>query len=51
MMTRIISREGTGPWVSVFFKAIAQTVLLFGAETWVVPPHMGRVLGGVPGTS
>ena len=27
------------------FKAVAQSVLLFGAETWVFTPHMGRVLG------
>ena len=33
--------------VSVFsFKAIVQAVLLFGSETWVVTPRMGRVLGG-----
>ena len=29
-----------------FFKAVVQAVLLFGTETWVVTPHMGRVLGG-----
>ena len=25
---------------------MAKTVLLFGTETWVVTPLMGRVLGG-----
>ena len=29
------------------FKAIVQAVLLFGSETWVVTPRMGRVLGGL----
>ena len=46
-MLRIMSREGASPRVSgFFFKAVVQSVLLFGAETWVVTPHMGRVLGG-----
>ena len=29
-----------------FFKAIVQSVLLLYAETWVVTPHIERVLGG-----
>ena len=29
-----------------YFKAVIQAVLLFGAETWVVTPHMGKALGG-----
>ena len=46
-VTRILSREGARPRVSgFFFKAVVQSVLLFSAETWVVTPHMGRVLGG-----
>ena len=28
-----------------FFKALVQAVLVFGSETWVVTPHMGRALG------
>ena len=44
-MTRILSREGTNSQVyRFFFKSIVQSVLLFGAETWVVIPYMGRVL-------
>ena len=44
-MSRILSREGSRPQVSIFFlKAIVQSVLLFGAETWVVTPNMGRFL-------
>ena len=46
-MMRILSREGVRPWVSVFlFKAALQLVFLFGTETWVVTPCMGRFLGG-----
>ena len=46
-MTRILSREGAEPQVSgFFFKSVIQSVLLFGAETWIVNPCMGRVLGG-----
>ena len=32
-----------------FFKAIVQTVLLFGSETWVVTTRMGKALGGGSG--
>ena len=44
---RILSREGVAPQVSgFFFKAVIQVVLIFGAETWVVTPRMGKSLGG-----
>ena len=47
-MTRILSREGGRPRVSVFFlKDFIQSVLLFSAETWVVTPHMLQILGGL----
>ena len=46
-MTRIISRERARPRVSgFFFKSAVRSMLFFGADTWVVTPHMGRVLGG-----
>ena len=46
-MPRILSREGVAPQVFVFFiKARVQAVLIFGAETWVVTPCTGRILGG-----
>ena len=45
-MSRILSSEGATPWVfGLFFKAVIQAVLLFGAETWVVTPRMGKSLG------
>ena len=34
---------------SFFFKVMVQAVLLFGSETWVVTPHVGKALGGVSG--
>ena len=47
-MMQILSREGERPWVSgFFFKAVIHSVLLFGAETWVVTPCMGWDLKGV----
>ena len=46
-ISRILSREGAAPQVSkFFFKAVVQAILLFGAETWVVTPCMGKALGG-----
>ena len=46
-MTRTLNREGEEPRVSdFFFKAVFQLVILFGVETWVITPRMGRVLGG-----
>ena len=46
-LMRILSREGAAPWVyGFFFKAMVHSMLIFGAETWVVTPRMGRVLVG-----
>ena len=42
-----MSKEGARPQVSrVLFKAVDKLVLIFCAETWVVNPRMGEVLGG-----
>ena len=44
-LSHILSREGADPKVSGnFYKAVAQAVLLFGAETWVLTPRMERAL-------
>ena len=46
-MAHILSREGAAPRVSgFFFKDVVQALLLFGSETWVVTPQMGKSLGG-----
>lgn len=37
MTSRVLSREGASPRISaMFYKAIIQTVLLYGSETWVI---------------
>ena len=44
-LTRILSREGADKRISgMFFKAVVQQVLLFGAETWVLTPRIERAL-------
>ena len=44
-LSRILIREGEDPKVLVkFYKAVAQAVLLFGVETWVLIPRMERAL-------
>ena len=46
-LSRILGREGYNTRVLVvLFKAVVQTVMLFGAETWVMTPHIGRALEG-----
>ena len=45
--TSILSREGADRRVYIFFfKAVVQSIKIFGTETWVATPCMGRVLGG-----
>ena len=45
-MTRILSREGANPQVSViFFKFVVQSVLFFGVDMWVVTPCMKQFMG------
>ena len=45
-LTRSLRREGANPRVSgMVFKAVVQAVLIFGSETWVLNPRMGRALG------
>ena len=39
--TRILIREGEETRASgFFFKAVAQAVLIFGSDTWVITPRM-----------
>ena len=46
-MAKILSREVERPRVyGFFFKAVVQSMLLFGVETWVVTPRMVQVLAG-----
>ena len=44
-LSQVMSREGADPKVSgKFHKAVAQVVLLFGAETWVLTQSMEKAL-------
>ena len=44
-LSRVLSQEGGNPKVSgIFYKAVAQSLLLFRAETWVLIPSMERTL-------
>ena len=46
-LVSILIREGAMPRISGFFlKDVVHLVLIIGAETWVVTPRMGQVLGG-----
>ena len=43
----VLGQEGADPRTSgTFYKAVVQTTLLFGAETWVVFPRIGKTFGG-----
>ena len=45
-MASIMVQEGAFSWVlGVLFKAVVQTVLLLGSETWVLITRMGKILG------
>lgn len=45
MISRVLSREGADPRISaMFYKATVQTVLLYGAETWVITQDILQVL-------
>ena len=46
-LTQILSREGEDAQTSShIYLAVAQSVMLYGSDTWVLTPHMKRVLGG-----
>jgi tRNA(Leu) C34 or U34 (ribose-2'-O)-methylase TrmL len=36
----LLHEKATRSTIKMFYKAVAQTVLLFGSETWVVTPSM-----------
>ena len=45
--TRVLGREGAGDQTLVqIYLAVAQSVLLYHSDTWVMNPLTGRVLGG-----
>ena len=45
-LTRSLGWEGANRRVSgMFFNEVVRVVLIFGSETWVLTPRMGRALG------
>jgi hypothetical protein len=45
MITKILVRDNASPRISgMFYKAIVQSVLLYGSESWVLTPAMLKVL-------
>ena len=48
-LSRFLLREEVNLSLSgMFFKAVVQALLLLGEEMWVMTPHVGWALGGVP---
>jgi hypothetical protein len=47
MIAKVLVREDASPRISgLFYKAVVQTVLLCGCESWVITPRMMKVLEG-----
>lgn len=47
MVSKVLRREKAAPKIAaMFYKAVVQSVLLYGAETWVVTPTVLQKLGG-----
>ena len=48
-MTRVLSREGADARTSgQIYLAVVQVFIIYGSETWVMTPRIGRVLGRIP---
>ena len=46
--TRVLSREGTyAQTLGQIHLAMVQSAMIYGSDTWVMKPHMGRFLGGL----
>ena len=46
-LSRVLEREGVNSCTSGrICVAVVQAFLLYGLETWVMTPHIGRLLGG-----
>ena len=47
MVSRVLTRERATPRIAgMFYKAVVQTVLLYGCESWVLSKSMDKVLAG-----
>ena len=46
-LTRVLIREGADAWTLVhIYLAMVQLVMMYGLDTWVMAPRIGRVLRG-----
>ena len=46
-VSRVLVRDGANPkTMAMFYKAVVQSVLLFGSETWVISERMLKALSG-----
>ena len=46
-MNQVLSKEGEDArTLGQIYWEVVQSVLLYGSETWILPPRMKRVLGG-----
>ena len=44
-ISKVIAKDSMPASVSgMFYQAVVATVLLYGSETWVIPPHKLRAL-------
>ena len=43
-----VGEEANTQVLGIFFKAGVQAILILGSEMWVMTPHTGKDLGGVP---
>ena len=45
-LSSILWRKGADPWASgTFYKAVVQANFMFGSETWVMTPGIGKTFG------
>ena len=45
-LSQVLRREGVDAWMSgLFYVMVVQVVFLYGSETWVMYPHIGRGMG------
>ena len=46
-MTQVLSREGTdAQTLGQIYLAVVESDMIYGSETWVMTPRIGRILGG-----
>ena len=45
-MSQVLGRYGADDWMSgIIYTAVVQMVLLYGSESWVMSPRIGKAMG------